>query len=91
VLLVHCFVVVVVVVVCTQIVQLEKSTVAGSAAMRAQALQCIHEMRTLPYKALHPVRKTVINGLSFALDDHKRAVRKLAAKVRNAWIVIEKE
>lgn len=73
-----------------QIVQLEKSRMPGSAAMRAQALQCIYELRTLPYQALHPVRKTVVNGLSFALDDPKRAVRKLAAKVRNAWIVLEK-
>ena len=72
-----------------QIVQSEKSSLGGSAAVRALCLQCLQEMIRLPYNSIHPVRKNVVNGLSFALDDPKRAVRKLAAKVRNAWIVMD--
>jgi hypothetical protein len=41
------------------------------------------------YARLHPLRDTVAKGLRPALDDKKRAVRRLAARVRNEWLVME--
>ena len=34
-----------------------------------------------PYSRIYPVRTAVVRGLGRALDDRKRAIRKLAAKV----------
>ena len=34
-----------------------------------------------PYSRIYPVRTAVVRGLGRALDDRKRAIRRLAAKV----------
>lgn len=41
------------------------------------------------YSTLHPYRKAVVNGLMKVLDDPKRAVRQMAVKVRNTWILMK--
>jgi PHP family Zn ribbon phosphoesterase len=44
----------------------------------------------IPYVRLYPVKKMIIKGLGVVIDDRRRIVRKLAAKVRNEWSVLEK-
>jgi hypothetical protein len=39
--------------------------------------------------ALLPLRKMTERGLLVVLDDKKRAIRKLGAKVRNEWMVLK--
>jgi len=70
-----------------QIAQQESTSLPGSAAVRALALRCLWKLHALPHRVLHPMRDMVIKGLAVVLNDNKRAVRKLAAKVRNVWIV----
>ena len=41
----------------------------------------------LPYYLLHPHCAAVVRGLLAPLDDPKRAVRRMAVRVRNTWIV----
>ena len=66
-------------------------TQAAPAQVRRAALCCLLEMCDLfPFSRLFPVKKAVLKGLQGALDDRKKAVRLLAAKVRNAWSVLEK-
>ena len=66
------------------------------ARVRVQALQVLLAMvatdvagkLVLPYSRLYPLRKFLIKGLTQVIDDKKRAVRKLAARVRNEWSVV---
>jgi hypothetical protein len=61
------------------------------AKVRALSLKCLLEIINgeIPYSKLHPFKNLVVKGLSNVIDDRKRAVRYLAAKVRNEWIVIK--
>lgn len=54
---------------------------------RALALACMQDAGALPHSRLHPLRKTVLRGLSKIFNDKKRAVRKLAADTRETWSV----
>jgi hypothetical protein len=47
------------------------------------------KIRGYPYPKIHPLKATVVKGLGKIIDDKKRVVRILAAKVRNEWLVIE--
>jgi hypothetical protein len=46
-------------------------------------------MTQLEYPRVHPYKKLVIKGLAAALDDRKAAVRYMAAKARNKWMVLK--
>lgn len=61
------------------------------AKVRALSLKCLLEIINgeIPYSKLHPFKNLVVKGLSNVIDDRKRLVRYLAAKVRNEWIVIK--
>jgi len=56
--------------------------------VRLNALACLGQIRLLPYQQLHPFRERVLATLGSALDDHKKAVRKAAAKARNQWYLL---
>ena len=59
------------------------------AKSRRLALEYLLDICTsYPYHQIFPIKKLVIKGLQLALDDKKRAVRLLAAKVRNEWCVV---
>jgi hypothetical protein len=60
-----------------------------SAAQRFSAAEALLSMAQLEYPRLHPYKKLVIKGLSAALDDRKAAVRYMAAKARNKWMVLK--
>jgi DNA repair/transcription protein MET18/MMS19 len=55
---------------------------------RAQALQCLLALASLPYARLHPVRADVVRALAPVLDDPRRAVRQAAVRVRNRWALL---
>jgi hypothetical protein len=57
----------------------------ASPATRHLALEVLLALSVCPYPQLHPVRQVVIRGLARVCDDRKRAVRMLAAKVRNVF------
>jgi hypothetical protein len=60
-----------------------------STKIRYQSLMYLLEICTLyPYYQLFPVKGEVMRGLASIVDDKKRAIRILAAKLRNAWSVI---
>jgi hypothetical protein len=42
----------------------------------------------VPYSRLYPFKALVSRGLLRALDDRKTAVRYLAGRVRNKWLVM---
>ena len=52
------------------------------------ALQCLEALTTLPYHKLAAHKAKVTAALAVPLDDHKRAVRKQAARCRNEWFVL---
>lgn len=57
--------------------------------MRALAIECLARFPALiSYPALFPFRARIVKALAVALNDNKRAVRMLAAKVRNQWILL---
>ena len=57
--------------------------------IRHQSLVYLLEICTIyPYYQLFPVKVGVLRGLASIVDDKKRAIRILAAKLRNAWSVI---
>ena len=59
------------------------------AKMRCMALECLLQMsRLYPYHKLFPVKKVILKGLQKVVDDKKRAIRILAAKVRNEYSVL---
>jgi hypothetical protein len=55
---------------------------------RTQSLEILMFLSTLPFPQVFPVKARVIKGLARAVDDPKRKVRQLAARVRNEWIGI---
>jgi len=58
------------------------------ARARAAALNALHVLRfKLPEYRTLPYQRVVVAGLLPALDDPKRAVRAIAVKCRNAWII----
>lgn len=64
---------------------------SSEAKLRAIALE---SLLLLPkyisqYSTLFPYRKMVSKGLVKVLDDRKRAIRQLAVKVRNAWMLMK--
>jgi len=66
------------------------TTTRYDAKCRAVALECLSVLpRYLSYPIIHPYRKIVVKGLIGVLNDPKRAIRSLAAQVRNAWILME--
>jgi hypothetical protein len=61
----------------------------ASPVCRHQALEILLALSACPYPKLHPVRQLVITGLARVCDDRKRAVRMLAAKVRNVFFTLK--
>ena len=60
-----------------------------TAKLRGMALECLLQMsRLYSYHKLFPVKKMILKGLHKVLDDKKRAIRILAAKVRNEYSVL---
>ena len=59
-----------------------------AARSRSLALKCLLKIRYFPYIKIHPMKMTVVKGLSKVIDDKKRAIRLLGAKVRNEWMII---
>ncbi|CAN0878198.1 MMS19 nucleotide excision repair protein homolog [Linum grandiflorum] len=53
--------------------------------VRETAIQCLTAMSQLPYPKIYPRRVQVLQAVSQALDDPKRAVRQEAVKCRQAW------
>ena len=56
-----------------------------SIKLRMKALNCIQSVTKAETQDLVPYKKEVINGLTPALDDHKRLVRQAATSARNSW------
>jgi DNA repair/transcription protein MET18/MMS19 len=69
---------------------LTMSSPGNSANLRAKALQCLalvaSQLRT---EIVVPFRKSVVQRLTAALDDKKRAVRAEAVKCRRRWIELD--
>lgn len=59
------------------------------AKLRVLALECLWDLTSLSYPKLHPYKSQVARGLLAPLDDRKRAVRQVAVRVRNRWMVME--
>eukprot|EP01105_Mastigella_eilhardi_P026189 TRINITY_DN7430_c0_g1_i1.p1 TRINITY_DN7430_c0_g1~~TRINITY_DN7430_c0_g1_i1.p1 ORF type:complete len:1006 (+),score=253.50 TRINITY_DN7430_c0_g1_i1:441-3020(+) len=75
--------------VCAVLEPLLEAACGGRPAVRARvaALDCLREARAkLPLSAVQPRRAEVARRLAVALDDHKRVVRREAARCRNAWL-----
>jgi hypothetical protein len=58
------------------------------AKVRAASLRCLLALLQLPYHNIHTIKGLVIRGLLKVTDDNKKAIRLLAAKVRNKYITI---
>lgn len=56
---------------------------------RASALRCLLLVPAMPYTKLHPLVPVVAKGLYGVLDDDRRSIRSLAARVRNEWLVLK--
>jgi DNA repair/transcription protein MET18/MMS19 len=63
----------------------------SSQRVRMTVLECLAQLRRLPYAELHPHRGRILAALALAADDHKRAVRQQAIKARNQWFLISSE
>lgn len=70
---------------------LSLSTLKESMKVRVLALRCLEALAAGPYHRLHPLKHDVYSKLIPALNDHKRAVRKQAARTRNRWYVLTGE
>ena len=57
------------------------------AAARIMALTCLSWLAALPVADVKPLKRGVQRGLTAALDDGKRAVRRHAVRCRNDWCV----
>ncbi|MCD9640271.1 mms19 nucleotide excision repair [Datura stramonium] len=55
--------------------------------IRETAIQCLGAMSELPHARIYPMRIQVLQAITKALDDPKRAVRLEAVKCRLAWTV----
>ncbi|KAJ0007327.1 hypothetical protein Pint_29613 [Pistacia integerrima] len=53
--------------------------------VRETAIQCLVAMSRLPQARIYPMRVQVLQAISMALDDPKRAVRQEAVRCRQAW------
>ncbi|KAL9460603.1 hypothetical protein AB3S75_003746 [Citrus x aurantiifolia] len=53
--------------------------------VRETAIQCLVAMSRLPHARIYPMRREVLQAVSRALDDPKRAVRQEAVRCRQAW------
>ncbi|KAJ9179251.1 hypothetical protein P3X46_011061 [Hevea brasiliensis] len=56
--------------------------------VRETAIQCLVAMSELPHTRIYPLRIQVLQAMSKALDDPKRAVRQEAVRCRQAWASI---
>ncbi|XP_048327922.1 MMS19 nucleotide excision repair protein homolog isoform X2 [Ziziphus jujuba] len=56
--------------------------------VRETAIQCLVPMSKLPYTMIYPMRTQVLQAISKALDDPRRAVRQEAVRCRQAWASI---
>lgn len=56
--------------------------------VRETTIQCLVAMSELPHTRIYPMRIQVLQAVSKALDDPKRAVRQEAVRCRQAWSVI---
>ncbi|MCL7036269.1 hypothetical protein MKW94_016817 [Papaver nudicaule] len=54
--------------------------------VRETAIQCLVAMSGLPHIKIYPMRMQVLQAITSALDDPKRAVRQEAARCRHAWV-----
>ncbi|KAI3915371.1 hypothetical protein MKX01_035630 [Papaver californicum] len=54
--------------------------------VRETAIQCLVAMSGLPHTRIYPMRLQVLQAITSALDDPKRAVRQEAARCRHAWV-----
>jgi hypothetical protein len=59
----------------------------SAADVREVALLCLSGAMGIPYHLLHPYRKRVVQVVTAALDDDRRAVRRAAVKCRRVWSV----
>ncbi|KAB1218501.1 hypothetical protein CJ030_MR3G026381 [Morella rubra] len=57
--------------------------------VRETAIQCLVAMSELPHARIYPMRMQVLQVISNALDDPKRAVRQEAVRCRQAWSVFD--
>ncbi|ONM51681.1 MMS19 nucleotide excision repair protein-like protein [Zea mays] len=53
--------------------------------VRETALQCLVAFSTFPHSKIYPVRRKVVQAAVRALDDKKRAVRRVAVRCRHTW------
>lgn len=53
--------------------------------VRETALQCLVAFSTFPHSKIYPVRRKVVQAAIRALDDKKRAVRRVAVRCRHTW------
>ncbi|WCJ40871.1 hypothetical protein M5689_021770 [Euphorbia peplus] len=67
---------------------IELVTYPHSMPVRETAIQCLVAMSELPHTRIYPARIQVLQAISRALDDRKRAVRQEAVKCRQAWASI---
>ena len=54
-----------------------------------RCLDCIAEVRALPYHAIFPHKRTVLLALKKPLDHHKRQVRQAASRCANQWHLLK--
>ena len=64
------------------------SQLDAAARSRSIALKCLLKIRNFPYPKIHPYKNKVVKGVGKVTDDRKRAIRLLAAKVRNEWLIL---
>lgn len=56
--------------------------------VRETAIQCLLAMSELPHPRIFPMKRQVLQAISKALDDPKRAVRQEAVRCHHAWASI---
>jgi hypothetical protein len=68
----------------------QEATDAPLARVRGAALESLMVVtERIPYTRLFPFKAQVSRQLQRALDDRKKAVRVLAGRVRNKWLVMK--
>lgn len=71
---------------------LAQATKAAGEDNRMQALVCLRLLaENVPYHRLHNNRNLVLKGLTVALDDSKKNVRKQAVETREKWAVFHSD
>ncbi|CAH9063551.1 unnamed protein product [Cuscuta epithymum] len=56
--------------------------------VRETAIQCLMALSGLPQSRIYPFRKEVLQAISKAVDDPKRAVRQEAVRCRHTWSAV---